>query len=86
MIDTLLSVTNLTSQEFIILAVIVLVAGVVRGFSGFAYGLLFAVPTTMGDLIGQRLFTERLVPYYRPFCLILLVGPALFGLVRTQIA
>ncbi|PRY78147.1 hypothetical protein CLV80_104111 [Yoonia maritima] len=86
MIDTLLSVTNLTSQAFIILGVIVLLAGVVRGFSGFACGLLFAAPTTMGFLIRQRLVTERLVPYYRPFCLILLVGLALIGLIRTQIA
>ena len=36
----LLTITNLTGQEFLILTVIVLVAGLVRGFSGFALSAL----------------------------------------------
>ncbi|MEJ6402806.1 sulfite exporter TauE/SafE family protein [Yoonia sp. 2307UL14-13] len=36
----LLTITNLTGQEFLILTVIVVVAGIVRGFSGFALSAL----------------------------------------------
>ena len=36
MFESLLTITNLTGQEFVILTAIVLVAGIVRGFSGFA--------------------------------------------------
>ncbi|WP_341366609.1 sulfite exporter TauE/SafE family protein [Yoonia sp. BS5-3] len=36
----LLSITNLTGQEFLILTVIVVLAGIVRGFSGFALSAL----------------------------------------------
>ncbi|MEM9788316.1 MAG: sulfite exporter TauE/SafE family protein [Pseudomonadota bacterium] len=36
MFESLLNATDLTRQEFIILTVIVVVAGIVRGFSGFA--------------------------------------------------
>ena len=65
--------------------IILLIFGVMD-FSGITRGLIFAVPTTIGVLIGQQLFTEKLAPYYRPFCLILLISLALVGLVRTQIA
>ncbi len=36
MFEGLLNWTDLTGQEFAILTVIVIVAGIVRGFSGFA--------------------------------------------------
>ena len=36
MLDSLLTLTDLTAQEFAILTSIVAVAGIVRGFSGFA--------------------------------------------------
>lgn len=36
MIESLLTATDLTGQEFLILTAIVIVAGIVRGFSGFA--------------------------------------------------
>lgn len=49
-------------------------------------GLIFAVPTVVGVFLGQKLFTERLAPYYRPFCLTLLVCLASVGLIRTQFA
>ncbi len=38
--DALLTLTDLTGQEFVILTVIVVVAGIVRGFSGFALSAL----------------------------------------------
>lgn len=69
-----------------ITSMITLLAFGVMDFSGFKRGLIFAVPTIIGVFLGQRLFTERLAPYYRPFCLTLLVGLASVGLLRTQIA
>ncbi len=46
--DALLTLTDLTGQEFVILTVIVVVAGIVRGFSGFA---LSAMVMATGVLI-----------------------------------
>lgn len=65
--------------------VVMLLFGIVD-FSGVTRGLVFAVPTMIGVLLGQQLFTERLSAYYRPFCLILLIGLAVLGLIRTQLA
>ena len=45
-------------------------------------GLLFVLPTVAGVLIGTRTFTPKLEPYYKPFCLTLLVGLASLGLAR----
>jgi uncharacterized membrane protein YfcA len=45
---------------------------------------VFALPTFAGVLIGQKLFIPRLEPYYRPFCLTLLTGLAVAGLIRTS--
>ena len=67
-------------------SMIVLLMFGVMDFSGVARGLVFALPTMFGVLLGQRLFTERLSAYYRPFCLILLIGLATLGLIRTQLA
>lgn len=58
----------------------------VMDLSGAARGLTFALPTMLGVLIGQQLFTERLQPYYRRFCLMLLIGLATVGLIRLGIA
>jgi len=55
----------------------------VMDWSGIARGLVFAVPTMLGVLVGQQLFIERLAPYYRPFCLCLLIGLAGLSLVRS---
>ncbi|PVA07254.1 TSUP family transporter [Thalassorhabdomicrobium marinisediminis] len=57
----------------------------VMDFSGITRGLVFAVPTILGVVLGQMLFTERLSGYYRPLCLILLIGLASVGLVRSQL-
>ena len=46
-------------------------------------GLILAVPAAAGVLIGARMFSPRLQPYYRPFCLWLLTALAAFGLART---
>lgn len=64
-------------------SMIILLLFGVMDFSGATRGLVFALPTMLGVIAGQRLFTERLAPYYRPFCLILLIGLASVGLVRT---
>lgn len=61
----------------------VLLAFGVMDLSGASRGLVFVVPTVFGVFLGQRLFTDRLSAYYRPFCLILLIGLASLGLVRT---
>ncbi len=68
------------------ISMIVLVAFGVMEWSGVARGIFFAVPTMIGVLLGQQLFTERLAPYYRPTCLILLISLAAVGLIRTQFA
>lgn len=68
------------------ISMLVLVAFGVMDLSGVARGLVFAIPTMIGVVLGQQLFTERLAPYYRPFCLILLIGLASFGLIRTQLS
>ncbi len=54
----------------------------VMDMSGVARGLTFAVPTMIGVFLGQQLFIERLTPYYRPFCLSLLIFLAGAGLIR----
>jgi len=65
---------------------LILLAFGVMDFSGASRGLIFAIPTMIGVALGQRLFTERLAPYYRPTCLILLISLASIGLIRTVIA
>lgn len=64
-------------------SMVILLAFGVMDWSGVSRGLTFALPTMAGVLIGQQLFTERLAPYYRPFCLSLLVALATAGLIRT---
>lgn len=46
-------------------------------------GLAFILPCVIGVLIGQRLFTPRLQPYYRPTCLTLLIGLGAVSLGRS---
>ncbi len=64
--------------------IILLIFGVMD-LSGASRGLVFALPTMLGVVAGQRLFTEKLAPYYRPVCLILLISLASIGLVRTML-
>ena len=65
-------------------SMIVLLAFGVMDFSGASRGLVFAIPTMIGVFAGQQLFTERLAPYYRPLCLILLISLASIGLTREM--
>lgn len=45
-------------------------------------GLVLVPPTILGVWLGTKLFTEKLKPYYRPFCLWLLIGLAALSLLR----
>lgn len=58
----------------------------VMDISGVTRGLVFAVPAAVGVLIGQQIFTPRFEPYYRPFCLTLLLVLAGSGLIRLVLA
>lgn len=51
--------------------------------TAIARGLLFIIPTLLGLYAGRALFVPRLEPYYKPFCLTLLLGLASLGLIRT---
>ena len=66
-----------------ITSMITLLAFGVMDMSGVTRGLVFAIPTMIGVYAGQRLFTPTLAPYYRPFCLTLLVGLAATSLMRS---
>lgn len=48
-------------------------------------GIALILPCILGVLIGQRLFTPRLQPYYRPVCLSLLIGLGAISLLRSAI-
>ncbi len=67
----------------LIMSVVVMLAFGVMTQTSVIRGLIFAVPTLVGVLLGQKLFVERLAAYYRPFCLVLLCALAGAGLVRT---
>ena len=59
-----------------------IIAGVMDGQAA-TRGAALAVFAAAGVFIGQRFFTERFAPYYRPFCLTLLMSLAGLGLIRT---
>lgn len=46
---------------------------------------IFAIPTFIGVWLGQQLFVPKLERFYRPFCLMLLTGLAMAGLIRTSL-
>jgi uncharacterized membrane protein YfcA len=48
-------------------------------------GLALAIPTMAGVMLGKTLFTPRYEPYYKPFCLTLLIGLAGLGLIRMGV-
>ncbi|MEO1550459.1 MAG: sulfite exporter TauE/SafE family protein, partial [Pseudomonadota bacterium] len=48
-------------------------------------GLLLVGPAILGVIAGSRLFLPKLEPYYRPFCLSLLVALASLSIVRTAL-
>ncbi|WP_420862418.1 sulfite exporter TauE/SafE family protein [Algirhabdus cladophorae] len=49
-------------------------------------GLALAVPTLAGVWIGKTFFTPKYEPYYKPFCLTLLIGLAAAGLIRMGVS
>ena len=49
-------------------------------------GLILIPPTLLGVWLGTRLFIPRFEPYYKPFCLCLLIGLATLGLLRLMLA
>ncbi|PTX54831.1 hypothetical protein C8N43_3652 [Litoreibacter ponti] len=51
--------------------------------TAIARGLFFIIPTLLGLYAGRALFVPRLEPFYKPFCLTLLLGLASLGLIRT---
>lgn len=50
-----------------------------------ARGIFFLIPCLIGVFLGQKLFTPKLQPYYRPVCLSLLIGLGALSLVRSVI-
>jgi uncharacterized membrane protein YfcA len=51
-----------------------------------ALGALTLVPVTLlGVWLGAKLFIPRWEPYYKPFCLCLLIGLAALSLLRSLI-
>lgn len=48
-------------------------------------GLFFILPCMVGVVLGQRLFTPKLQPYYRSVCLTLLIGLGAVSFVRSAI-
>jgi len=48
-------------------------------------GLLLVPATLLGVWLGAKLFTPRWEPYYKPFCLCLLIGLATVSLLRSLI-
>lgn len=61
---------------------ILLAFGLMDG-AALARGLVLSIPGALGVLVGVRLFTPRLALWYRPFCLALIAGLALWGVARA---
>ena len=73
-----LFVSSTTSMIFLIYFEVMTMTAVKRA-------TVFALPTFLGVILGQRLFTPKFEPFYRPFCLTLLTGLAIAGLIRTSL-
>ena len=67
------------------LTLIILIAYGVMDQRAALRGVILAVPATLGVYLGKKFFISKLEPFYRPFCLLLLIGLALQGLVRMGI-
>jgi len=48
-------------------------------------GLVFAVPSTLGVMVGRICFVPKWERYYKPFCLCLLIALAVFGVARLAL-
>ena len=54
----------------------------VMDHKAFVRGVLLAVPSSIGVVLGSILFMQKLEKYYRPFSLGLLISFSLVGLIR----
>ncbi len=57
----------------------------VMTLAALASGLILAPMTLLGVWLGTKLFNPRWEPYYKPFCLCLLIGLAALSLLRSLI-
>ena len=48
-------------------------------------GVILSIPATLGVYLGTKFFIPRLEPFYRPLCLLLLIGLAVMGFIRIGI-
>jgi len=48
-------------------------------------GVIFMLFSLVGAFVGQALFTPKYERFYKPVCLTLLIGLALFGLLRLSL-
>lgn len=67
------------------LSLLILIAFGVMDERAALRGVILAIPATLGVYLGKKFFISKLEPFYRPFCLLLLIGLALQGLVRMGI-
>ena len=65
-----------------VLSLIILMAFGVMDERAALRGVILSIPATLGVYLGTKFFIPRLEPFYRPFCLLLLIGLALVGLIR----
>ena len=65
-----------------VLSLIILIAFGVMDERAALRGVILSIPATLGVYLGTKFFIPRLEPFYRPFCLLLLIGLALVGLIR----
>ena len=54
----------------------------VMDHKAFERGILLAIPSSIGVVLGSILFMQKLEKYYRPFSLGLLISFSLVGLIR----
>ncbi|MEM7295055.1 MAG: sulfite exporter TauE/SafE family protein [Pseudomonadota bacterium] len=50
-----------------------------------ARGVAFALPTVLGVILGMAAFTPRFERWYKPICLVLLIGLSLAGIIRLVV-
>lgn len=65
-------------------AITMVAFGVFTGIS-ILRGLVLTVPIVLGVFLGQLLFNPKFEPYYKPFCLTLLIGLASLALIRLAL-
>ena len=64
------------------LTLIILIAFDMMDERAVLRGVILAIPSTLGVYLGKKFFIPQLEPFYRPFCLILLISLTLLGLMQ----